>query len=282
MNIQQALLSATKKINRKQPTSAHLDAEILLSFVTNKPKTYLHSHLEKNITNAQKNKYNNLVNKRKNGSPIAYLINNRDFYSLSFYINKNVLIPRPETETLVEEVIKQARHLKQSIGKNDTITIVDIGTGSGCISVTLAKYLPYAKIIATDISQKALDVAKRNAKLHKVLNRITFKKGNLLKAVTKQTPPDIIVSNLPYLTKKELSNVPKEPKLALYGGKLGLEIIDELFIQISELEKQPIILLEIAPHQFKAIDYFAEQKLNKKISHPVKDLAGRDRIAIIK
>ncbi len=282
MNIQQTLLSATKKINRKQPTSAHLDAEVLLSFVTNKPKTYLLSNLEKIITPTQQKKFNNLVNKRKNGSPISYLTNNRDFYSLSFYVNKDVLIPRPETETLVEEVIKEARHLKQSIGKNETITIIDIGTGSGCISITLAKYLPYAKIIATDISQKALDVAKKNERHHKVLNKISFKKGSLLKALNKKNNPDIIVSNLPYLRKKELSNVPKEPKLALYGGKLGLEKIDELFTQISELEKQPIILLEIAPDQFKAIDFFAEHKLGKKMSEPVKDLAGRDRVAIIK
>ncbi|MDP2684373.1 MAG: peptide chain release factor N(5)-glutamine methyltransferase [bacterium] len=283
MDIQKALLSAKKKIDQHNPSESQLDAEVLLSFVTKKPKTFLLTNLEKKLTPSQLNKFNRLIEKRKKGIPVAYLINKREFYGLDFYVNESVLIPRPETETLIEETIKKARFLNQSMEKNksDTLVIADIGTGSGCIAIALAKYLPYARIIATDISEAVLKIAKKNARHHKVLKRISFKKGNLLKPISKKNEIDIIVANLPYLNKKELVNVAREPKTALYGGKMGLELIDELFIQLSDFEKIPILILEIAPHQFKAIDYFSERKLNKKMSPPVKDLAGRDRVAIV-
>lgn len=281
MDIQKALLSAKLKIDKKNPSESQLDAEVLLSFVMKKPKTYLLSNLEKKLTSSQNQKFKKLVDKRIKGTPVAYLINHKEFYGLDFYVDQNVLIPRPDTEILIEEVIKKARFLNQSMDKNETLNIVDIGTGSGCIAITLAKYLPYARITATDVSDKALKVAQKNARHHKVLNKINFRKGNLLKPVSKKENIDIIVANLPYLSKKELINVPKEPQLALYGGKMGLELLDELFIQLTELEKTPTIILEIAPQQFKAIDYFAENKLGKKMHEPVKDLAGRDRVAIV-
>ena len=281
MDIQKALLSAKQKIDKHNPSESQLDAEVLLAYVMKKPKSYLMANLDKKLTPAQSVKFKKMVEKRKKGTPVAYLTKHREFYGLEFYVDENVLIPRPDTEILIEEVIKKARFLNQSMDKNETLTIVDIGTGSGCIAITLAKYLPYAKIIATDISEPALKVAQKNARTHKVLKKINFRKGNLLKPVSKKEDIDIIVANLPYLNKKELVNVPKEPKLALYGGKMGLELLDELFIQLTELEKTPTIILEIAPQQFKAIDYFAEQKLNKKMHEPVKDLAGRDRVAIV-
>ncbi len=281
MDIQKALLSAKLKIDKKNPSESQLDAEVLLSFVMKKPRTFLLANLEKKLSGFQANKFNKLVEKRKKGMPVAYLTNHKEFYGLDFFVDENVLIPRPDTETLIEETIKKARFLSQSQDNKKSIIIADIGTGSGCIAVTLAKYLPTVKIIATDISEKALKVAQKNARYHKVLKKINFKKGNLLKPITKKNEIDIIVANLPYLNKKELVNVPKEPKLALYGGKMGLELLDELFIQLSDLDKIPIIILEIAPNQFKAIDYFAENKLNKKMHEPVKDLAGRDRVAIV-
>ncbi len=279
MTIQKALLSAVKKLNKQDQTSAHLDAEVLLAFVTKKPKTYLLSNIEKNLTPSQVKKFNTLISKRQRGTPVAYLTNHKEFYGLDFYITKDVLIPRPETEVLVEAVIKTARQLHKDT--NEPVTIADIGTGSGSIAVTLAKYLLFSKLIATDISEKAILIAKRNAKHHKVLKRITFKKGDLLKPL-KKFKPNIIVANLPYLTKDELVNVRHEPKQALYGGKMGLVLIKKLLSQIQKiLARKGIILLEISPAQVKAVDYFVEQHLPEKKLSFIKDLSGRERVVKI-
>jgi len=285
MTIQQALLSAVKKLQNKNIHSPHFDAEVLLSFVLNKPKGYLLSHQDKKITTRQLNKFNLLISRRQRQTPIAYLTNHKEFYKLNFYINEHVLIPRPETETLIEEAIKCTRHLQKTIN-HKPLTIIDIGTGSGCIAITLAKYLPDIKIIATDISEKILAVAKKNAKKHKVSARITLKKGNLLKPLLKKTkqPPviDILVANLPYLIQDELANVRHEPKQALYGGKMGLELIERIISQAEQvLNPNGVILLEISPTQVKTVDYLVEQHLPNKKVFFIKDLSERDRVARI-
>jgi len=279
MTIQKALLSAVNKLKNQNQTSAHLDAEVLLAFVTKKPKTYLLSNIEKQLTVSQVKKFNSLISKRRSGTPVAYLTNHKEFYGLDFYITRNVLIPRPETETLVETAIKAARQLHKDT--NEPVTLADIGTGSGNIAVTLAKYIPFSKLIATDISEKAIEVAKKNARHHKVLKRITFKRGDLLKPLQK-FKPNIIVANLPYLTKNELVNVRHEPKQTLYGGKMGLVLIQKLLSQTPKiLAQKGIILLEISPAQVKAVDYFVEQHLPEKKTSFIKDLAGRERVVKI-
>lgn len=289
MTIQKALLSAIKKL-QKTSASAHLDAEVLLSFVLNKPKGYLLSHQERTITPAQAKKFNSLISRRNRGTPIAYLTNYKEFYKINFLVNKEVLIPRPETETLVEEAIKCVRQRQKLIkdkldaARYKQLNIADIGTGCGCIAITLAKYLPDIKIIATDISKKALAVAKKNAKQHKVLKKIDFIKGDLLEPIIrhKKTQLDLIITNLPYLTKHELVNVKNEPKTALYGGKLGLELIEKLISQAEQvLKPKGIILSEISPAQVKAIDYFVERYLPNKSVFFIKDLGERDRVARI-
>lgn len=292
MTIQKALLSAVKKLQRTQDTvrntqntSPHLDAEVLLAFILKQPKSYLLSHQAKELTHSQLNKFNSLISQRQRQIPTAYLTNHKEFYNLDFYITEQVLIPRPETETLVEEAIKCARHLQKTIN-HQPLTIIDIGTGSGCIAVTLAKYLPDIKIIATDISEKVLAVAKKNAKKHKVSARITFKKGDLLKPLLKKTeqPPviDILVANLPYLIQDELANVRHEPKQALYGGKMGLELIERIISQAEQvLNPKGVILLEISPTQVKTVDYLVEQHLPDKRVFFIKDLGERDRVARI-
>ena len=296
MTIQKALLSAVKKLqhtqntaHNTQNTSPHLDAEVLLAFVLKKPKGYLLSHQGKNLTPSHLKKFNFLILRRQRGKPISYLTNHKEFYKLDFYISENVLIPRPETETLVEEAIKCTRHLQKTINRKP-LTIYDIGTGSGCIAITLAKYLPDIKVMATDISEKALAVAKKNAKQHKVLRKIKFIKGDLLKSLIKKSKApkhkaqytDLIVANLPYLTKDELQNIRHEPKQALYGGKMGLELIERLITQAEQvLNPKGIILLEISPAQVKYIEYLVEQHLPSKRVFFIKDLGERDRVARI-
>jgi len=276
MTIQQALLSAIKKLRTKKIEAPALDVEVILMHLIKKPKTYLHSHLEKKLTAFQIKKFNSLISKRQRGTPVAYLTNHKEFYGLDFFITKDVLIPRPETELLIEQIIKTARQLHKET--NESLIIADIGTGSGNMAITLAKYLPFAKLIATDISAEAIKVAKKNARQHKVLKRITFKKGDLLKPL-KKSKPNIIVANLPYLTKDELVNVRHEPKQALHGGKMGLELIQKLLSQTPKiLARQGVILLEISPTQVKAVDYFVEQHLPDKKINIAKDLTDRERV----
>lgn len=278
MTIQKTLINAVKKLRQKSLPNAHLDAEVLLSTILNKPRGYLISHQEKEITASQLKKFHALISRRQKGTPIPYLTHHQEFYGLDFLVNRKVLIPRPETELLVEVVIQYARRLANL---QSPISIADIGTGSGCIAVTLAKYLPNVKIYAIDISEKALAVAKINAKKHKVLKRIKFIKGDVLNPVKKEKF-DIIVANLPYLTKDELINVPHEPKQALYGGKLGLEIIERLLMQVPKyLKPESKIFLEISPTQTKALEYIVEQQLPGRKVEFKKDLAGRDRVAAI-
>lgn len=281
MTIQQTLLSAITKLRQAKTDSPNLDAEVLLAFILNKPKTFLHAHPEKMLTAGQQRKFNALIGKRLNGTPIAYLTGQKEFYKLNFLVDKNVLIPRPDTEVLVEEAIHIGRALAkaQSSGK---VIVADIGTGSGCIAISLAKYLPQVKLYMTDVSAKALAVAKKNARLHAMVKRVTFVKGDLMTPLPKKMQFDLVCANLPYLTTDETKNLPREPKLALHGGKLGLELLDRLIQQLpGRLAPGGMALLEIAPSQVKAIDYFVERSLPDKNVLFIKDLSGRNRVAKI-
>lgn len=221
------------------------EADTLLAYVLGCTESYCVSHPDENIPPAKVRQFLSLVSKRIQGVPMAYLKEQKGFFGLDFYVDKRVLIPRPETEILIEWVLKHLDRDKQ-------ITIADIGTGSGCIAVTLAKYLPKSKIYATDKSVKALRVAKKNAHTHKVKSKISFKSGSLLDPL-KKTELDLIVSNLPYLEKHELAGVPYEPVEALYGGNKGLEAIDNLISQILE-RHIPRAILEIHPLQEAWLD----------------------------
>ena len=282
MNIKQTLIWATNKLKIK---TASLDAEVLLSNVLKKPKEFLYTYPEKELTNQQTEKFKKLISRRAKFEPIAYLTNQKEFYGLNFYVDKCVLIPRPETELLVEEVLSQIYKLQT---KSYKITIADIGTGSGCIAITLAKHLPKATIYAADISKTALTLAKKNAKKHQV--KIKFYQGDLIKPL-KNKKIDLIVANLPYLDdnyKNLLKSSNKmslkfEPKMALRGGKFGLDVYQRLFIQINQLKNKPKLIIGEIPHcylnQTKKLTkkYFLKKEIIIK-----KDLAGLNRILIIK
>lgn len=229
MQINKALIWAEHKL--KKIKTASLDAEILLSHALNKQKSFLYTYPEKKLTPSQFVRFDKYVSRRAENEPAAYITRHKEFYGLDFKINKYTLIPRPETEHLVEKILKNKK-IK---------TIADIGTGSGCIAIALAKNNPGLKIYATDISAKALAVAKKNTKLHKIKN-ITFKKGNLLEPL-KNTKLDALAANLPYLSektyKKNYEQLKYEPKNALLAGKDGLDCYKKLFSQINKLKYKP-------------------------------------------
>ncbi|MDX9893345.1 MAG: peptide chain release factor N(5)-glutamine methyltransferase [Patescibacteria group bacterium] len=263
---------------RAKTTTPRLDAEILLSLVIKKPKEYFYTYPNKQISCQKINKFKNLIIQRSKAIPIAYLTNQKKFFGLNFYVNRNVLIPRPETELLVEETIKLA---------GSTATIADIGTGSGCIAVSLANNLKQAKILASDISPQALKVSKKNAKINRV--KINFKIGSLLKPWVDEKL-EIIVANLPYgnkkiwqdLTPREKKSLFFEPKIALYAPELGLGLYRQLFNQINKLKHRPKYLIaEIDPSQNQTIKNMAKKYFPLAEIIIKKDLAKLNRMVII-
>ncbi|OGF28565.1 protein-(glutamine-N5) methyltransferase, release factor-specific [Candidatus Falkowbacteria bacterium RIFOXYC2_FULL_47_12] len=303
LSIKQALFFGQTTFQQKNIPSASLDAELLLSFVLNKSREYILAHPEINLTKKQIAKYHDLIKQRAKHVPLAYLMKEKEFYGRLFYVDKRVLVPRPETELLVDETKRVLRNpipRYRGIGFQDERTvIVDVGTGSGCIIVTLAKELKSQKTInffASDISKDALAVARKNARLHGVADKIKFLHGNLLEPILKNkkfvfhNSSFVICANLPYLTPTQIKNSPtikREPKLALCAGKDGLKYYRELakqlqgfrnLLKVSETSNIPISLFaEIGAAQgtaIKNIFSFAESTAVKK------DLAGLDRIFI--
>jgi release factor glutamine methyltransferase len=266
MTIKQALIKSTKRFAKIKHLSPILDAEVLLSFVLNQPKSYLFAHPEHKMTPSLEKKFNQLVSKRVQGLPIAYLLGSKEFFGLSFKVGPGILIPRPETETLVEIILEQ---LKNKPG----LKILDLGTGSGCIVIALAKKLgPANSYFASDISSKALAVAVQNADFHKV--KIKFKQGNLMAAWPKENF-DVIVANLPYL-KKLTPSVKYEPKQSLLAKKGGLELYEQL---LKQFKRQPprIGFFEIGIEQGNRIKKLASRYLPDYEIKIIKDLTDRTR-----
>ena len=298
MIIKQALFVATTKLFNNKIKFPQLEAEILLSHIIKKPRVFLFAHPEAELTQLQITNYQLQIKKRLRGAPIAYLTGEKEFYGLKFLVNKNVLIPRPETELMVEEAVKLARRI------STPITFVDVGTGSGCIITSIAKVVIFNfqfsifkqfpifnfQFIGTDISKQALAIAKKNAKLHGVEKKIKFINGDLLAPIINskfkiQNSKFIILANLPYLTPVQIKNSPTikhEPRLALTAGKDGLKYYRKLFIQINKL---PItnyyIFCEIDPSQKTSIRRLAKTILPPHFLEIKKDLRGHNRLAII-
>lgn len=274
MQINNWLKEATEKLKKHSITSAALDAEVLLSFIMKKSREYILSHPETVLMEEQIKSLNQLIDRRKKGEPVAYLINQKEFFGLDFYVNKNVLVPRPETELLVEAVLSHV--------KNDfSYTIADIGTGSGCIAVALANKLPKARIFATDISRQALAVAEKNAKTYKVESQIEFRHGNLVDAL--EIPVDTIVANLPYLPKSEYKKeISFEPDQALYSKNEGMEYLETIMKQApSKLNRDGAMILEIHPPQSTEIKKIAQEIFPTANIQIEQDLAGKERIISI-
>jgi len=290
MTIKQVLKQASEKLKIKELKTPSLDAEVLLSFVLKKPKEFLYTYPEKKLTSRQTEKLEKLVGRRLKGEPIAYLTSHQEFYGLDFYVDKRVLIPRPETELLVEEVIKRTQEPKNP---KTQVSIADVGTGSGCIIITLAKSLPetcsmkHATCYATDISLPALQIAKMNAKKHKV--KIKFFQGDLLKPI-KDQKIDLIVANLPYLDggyKKSLKSSDKiglkfEPKKAIFTKEGGLYPYRQLFMQLAERNQKPkLIFCEFDPRQKKDLLKMVRKYLPNYQARIKKDLAGLNLILVM-
>ncbi len=290
MKISQSLEDNTKILNKISETP-QIDAEILLSFVLNKNKSFLYTYPDRELNKQVLKTYSNYIKKRLKGYSVAVITGFKYFYSLKFIVNKNVLIPRPETELMVDEALSILKKYKKNIA------LIDLGTGSGCIPISILKNIKITnnlKCFAIDISKKALETAQKNAKKHRLENLINFLKGNLLKPIisTKFSIANcqfLITANLPYLTKKQIDNSPsiqKEPVLALDGGRNGMDYYIELFEQIKLLQenykpKSITILAEIDHTQVKIFKKEINRLLPSTKIKIIKDLGGYKRLIVL-
>jgi release factor glutamine methyltransferase len=291
MTIKEILTSLCCKISP-------LDREILLSLAGDFSREYILAHPEKKLTNQQIKKYKSFLKRRCDGEPIAYISGKKEFYGLEFIVNKNVLIPRPETELLVEEVLQEIQNDACHQTEKLPEAIVDVGTGSGNIIISILKNLPEKlrekiNFYALDVSKSALRFSKQNAKKHRVDKKIKFIESNLLEYFLKKKKNIFenfyIVSNLPYVSRalyeKNKSKLKFEPKSALLGDKKGLGHYENLFKQVKKLLAASCLLsiaIEISPEQKPELTRIIRKILPNASVKFQKDLAEKWRIARIK
>ncbi|HHW57432.1 MAG TPA: peptide chain release factor N(5)-glutamine methyltransferase [Clostridia bacterium] len=254
-----------------------LEAELLLAYCLGVDRTKLIIQRDEEVEDEVLKKFLEVLSKRKSYIPYQYIVKKQYFMGLEFFVDENVLIPRPETEILVEEVLKRLK-------KGDTL--IDIGTGSGAIAVSIAKYFSDCFIYAVDISRKALEVAKYNAKKYSVLDKIAFIESNIFSNVPKGIKFDFIVSNPPYVKKGELETlqeeVKKEPTIALNGGEDGLLFYKEIIEESNfYMNTKGALCFEIGYDQKDEItDLLRKAGLGNV--EVIKDLSGIDRVIIAK
>jgi release factor glutamine methyltransferase len=258
--------------------SPRLDAEVLLAFVRGCQRIALYTAFDVPVNDDERARFRGLVKRRGEGEPVAYLVGSKEFFSLPFGVSPAVLIPRPETEGLVIRVID----ICQSAGEQ--ARIVDVGTGSGAIAVTLAKRMPRATFVATDISPAALAVARDNATRHGVADRIEFVECDLLDTPAAVGPWDVIVSNPPYVREDEFDALPRdvrlhEPRTALVSGPTGVEVIGRLAAAAAKtLAPGGWLLVEVGPSTATAAEQVIAAHAELVPEPTLKDLAGLPRI----
>jgi len=268
-----------KHLKQNGSPSPRLDAEVLLAHARRCPRIKLYTDFDQPMTDAQRAIMRDLVKRRAQSEPVAYLIGEREFYSLTFQLTRDVLIPRPDTEVLVMELIERARNLPSP-------KILDLGTGSGCIAVTAAVNLPQAAVTVVDVSPAVLEVARSNAMRHKVDSRMEFFEGDLFGPVSDGSRFDFIVSNPPYIPSGELAELQvdvrkHEPQLALDGGPDGLDIIRRIVADLPRfLTESGTFLVEIDPPQSAAVQTMLSETGHFEKISTVKDLAGEQRVVI--
>ena len=278
MTIKEIIIEYSSKLEEISSTP-RLDVEILLqNSLGDVDRLYILLNLDKVLSEDEEKTFIKYINERLENRPIAYIVGNREFMGLDFYVKEGVLIPRPDTEILVEEVIELAKN------KGD-INILDIGTGSGAITVSLAKYLPNAKITSVDIEDIPLEVGRINAKSNEVEDRIEFVKSNLFENIDKDMKFDIIVSNPPYIKREVVETLDKqvkdyEPYTALEGGEDGLDFYREITKQSkSYLKEKGILAYEVGHDQSEDVSKLMIDGGYTNI-YTKKDLQGFERVVI--
>ncbi len=278
MKIREALQFASKKLYKS--STANLDARLLLAFATNSTHEQLLLNYDKEISQSLKAKFMQLVNRRQSMEPIAYIVGYQEFYGLEFIVDKNVLIPRPDTELLIDLIL----NYYNKYNKNKNISILELGTGSGAIAITLANQITKSTITAVDISSSALEIAKQNSEKHNVVNQIFFKKSNWYQNL-RSKQYDYIVSNPPYIAKEEKHQMAYEtmhfePDIALYSTDNGLADYKKILSEAKQyLKPNGKLLLEIGYKQKPFLSNLLQEYDFTKLN-TYSDLANHDRVIV--
>ncbi|HLG25939.1 MAG TPA: peptide chain release factor N(5)-glutamine methyltransferase [Candidatus Gracilibacteria bacterium] len=287
MTISELLQESKLKLGDQEPD--FLGVELLIAYVLGRDREYLVAHGDERFSEDALVTFQELFGRFYAGEPVAYLINRKEFYGLDFFVDKRVLVPRPETELLVDKVLDFVRSANGGSATGSgaaALKILDIGTGSGCIAVALAKNITEARITAVDVSVDALQVAKLNAERHDVADRVSFLESDLLAGV--EGVFDVVVANLPYIGEERHRYISREayeyePHVALFGGSDGLRLYAALFEQLSRKGWKPKILL--GEFGFLQGDEMREL-LNKFFTHEQweiqKDYASIERTFVVR
>jgi release factor glutamine methyltransferase len=314
-DVRSTLKKGLARLREAQVPSFTLAAELLLLHVLGRDRTWLYAHPEEQLSATDTDRFFDLIARRANGEPTQHLTGKQEFWGLEFEVTPDVLIPRSETEHLIEVALDRLALRELRAGRKQTLTgeslqIADIGTGSGCIAIALAKELPGSKIFATDISPAALAVAQRNATRHALSNQIHFLESNLLDnfpsvgaryivpsrsnatnpalhetPVTSNPPPllDLIVSNPPYIGRRESSTLMREvrdhePELALFGGEEGYELYADLITQsAAHLKPGGLLVLELGHNSLPAVQPLLDAPTWTNVA-VTNDLSGIPRV----
>lgn len=276
MKIAELLTKGSKVLQSSGVENTRMEAQMILTKITGKSKEWFMIHFEETVSWEDCKKFQDLIEKRAKGEPLQYLLGETYFMGLPFFVNENVLIPRADTEILVESVI-------QRIGREKKVMLLDMCTGSGCIAVSLKKYLKNAEVFAADISEKALETAKRNALENQV--EVKFIHSDCFEKIP-EIKFDIIVSNPPYLTESEMGALQKEvtyePALALDGGKDGLDFYRKLSCEAKKyLAENGILAFEIGYRQATEVSVLLKEYGYQEIE-VLKDYSGNQRVVIAK
>jgi release factor glutamine methyltransferase len=288
MDARTAFKTGIARLRDANVPSFTLAAELLLLHVVGRERTWLYAHPEDEISKEQEDRFFSLVERRVAGEPTQYLTGKQEFWGLEFDVTPDVLIPRPETEHVVEVALDRLALREIRAGRKQTLTgeglqIADIGTGSGCIAIALAKDLPGTKFIATDISPAALSVARRNAERHNFADRIEFVRANVLEGIAAETHFDLIASNPPYIGRREGPTLQREvrdhePEVALYGGEEGYELYAALVTQsAAHLLPGGIVVLELGHDSLPAVQPLFDTPDWTRVG-VTNDLAGIPRV----
>ena len=275
MNVLQLINFGSKELKSKKVLSHKLDSEVILSKVLDLKREEILIDFDKTVNLEKINIFKTFIDRRSLKEPIAYIFKEKEFWSKIFEVNKNTLVPRPETELMVDKLTK--------IYKNKNISILDVGTGSGCILISLLSELKFSHGVGIDISSKALVIAKNNAKKHKINNNLKFVNRCFTNYFTKKF--DLIVSNPPYIMTKEINNLDDdikkyEPKIALDGGNDGLDVIKKLIYKAKDILKfNGLLALEIGNKQFRKVSNILVKR-NFKIEYLIKDYNNNIRCLI--
>ena len=281
MRLREAWAHSRRRLERADIPDAGIEAQVLLRNTLGIDRATFHASPDRELSHEDAEAFHGTLERRIEGEPLSYITGHREFHGLDFVVTPDVLVPRQETEFLVEAVLEYAR--SRGVG-GDALTIADIGTGSGAVAVALGCHLPNAVVYATDVSRGALCVADENVRRHGLAGRVHLRHGDLFKALDGLV--DVVVSNPPYLSDDEVAELPpdvqREPTLALAAGAEGLDVLRRLIVGAWEyLNPRGLLALEIDPRRLEAAERLARRTFPDSEVGVVKDHAGLDRVVTV-